>query len=79
MPYENVHVMRDCFLPTHIALGLSLHSPFKEAIDLRLEGMKEAGLVRTLCNLDSCGAGIIMPVARGYYRKVYFYFGSNQD
>ena len=50
MPYENVHVMRDCFLPTHIALGLSLHSPFKEAIDLRLEGMKEAGLVRTLCN-----------------------------
>ncbi len=45
VPYDNVHVMPECFLPTRIAFGLSLNSPFKQALDLKLEQMKEGGIV----------------------------------
>ncbi len=37
--------MRDCFLPTNIALGLSYNSHFKQAINVVLEKLKEAGIV----------------------------------
>ncbi len=45
MPYENLRVMRDCFFPSTVGLGLGKNSPFKQAVDLRLNHLKEAGIV----------------------------------
>ncbi len=38
--------MRDCFYPTRVALGLPKRSPFKFGADLKLNQLKEAGIVR---------------------------------
>ena len=45
VPYNNLKMMRDCFRPTQIALGLTRNSPFKSAVDHKLWQLKEAGIV----------------------------------
>ncbi len=45
VPYNALGIMRDCFRPSHIGLGLSLNSPFKWVVDLKLNQLKEAGIV----------------------------------
>ncbi len=37
---------RECFLPVNVGLGLRKDSSFKDVIDLRLEQLREAGIVR---------------------------------
>ena len=46
VPFGNVQTLKECFLPTHVPLGVPLRSPFRRAVNVRLEQMKEAGIVR---------------------------------
>ena len=44
--YHGSYVARECFLPVNVGLGLRKDSSFKDVIDLRLEQLREAGIVR---------------------------------
>ncbi len=45
MPYHSVSVMRDCFYPSNVGLGLAKNSPFRDGINLKLRQLKESGIV----------------------------------
>jgi len=43
--YKSVHLSREGFLPTPMAVGLRMHFPLKSVFNNKLQQMKEAGLV----------------------------------
>ncbi len=45
-PRGELMTSKACVFSVYVALGLRLNSPFKRAVDLKLEAMKEGGLVR---------------------------------
>ncbi len=47
VPYDSMYVMKECFLPINVALGLKRQSPIKDAVNLKLKQLREAGVVRT--------------------------------
>ncbi len=46
VPYDSMYVMKECFLPINVALGLKRQSPIKDAVNLKLKQLREAGVVR---------------------------------
>ncbi len=43
--YDSLHVSQECFLPLNVAIGLRKQNPIKDAMNLRLLQLKEAGIV----------------------------------
>ena len=46
MPYKELYIMKECFLPLNVGLGLKKRSPFKYSINLKLKQLQEGGIVR---------------------------------
>ncbi len=43
--YKELFIMKECFMPNNVGLGLKWRSPYKDSINLKLEQLKEGGLV----------------------------------
>ncbi len=43
--YGDLYIMRECFLPINVALGMRKRSPYKQAVNLKLGQLKEGGIV----------------------------------
>lgn len=44
-PIDKGHIMRECFLPIKVALGLSYNSPYKEVFNIKMALLRQGGIV----------------------------------